>query len=322
MAMPVSEMNARFQRIASGWMSAMPEGEWTSASLFWGQAADLVYSAATALDLEGQPRSVSLPKDVHDAFVELREGMAEPDRGTWLSASARIDPDGVFEVNWNWDRRWFWGEQAGFPWQSDPGQTPIPSDAQWLDDLARHPREPMHLPAWYPRPAVEAGATPAGAERFRAAIAAPGALSEEARPLMDAWGWPGIVELARTTSAQALGRIEPALADAIAGERGSEAQREALAEFRDGVTGGVMASLERSPALVAIRLRREWAATREESGDPAPAEPAGLEAFDDDRPLASCRGEAPVAAVVEELEGVVRRLVQADLAARFGVESS
>lgn len=310
MAMELDAMQACYQRIARGWSEAMPAGQWTSASLFWAEVADIVYAAATAIDLEGRPRSVSLPRDVHEALRELRDGMAEPDRGTWLSASATLTSEGVLELACNWDRRFYWGSHEGFPWAPDPdAEGDVPSDAQLLDDLAVYPREPMFLPAWFPR---EGEAAPAAGGRLDGFAGRASALPEEARPLMDAWGWPAIAEMARDTATQAIGRVPEELQASLAGERGPEARDAAVAEFREGVVGGVMASLDRGPSLVPVRLWRELAALD------GRAEPAGLQEVNDDRPVPAAREHPAMAAILADLEHVVRRIVDADLAARLG----
>lgn len=313
MAMELDAMNDCYQRIATGWIGAMPAGQWTSAQLFWAEAGDIVYAAVTGIDREGQPHPVSLPAEAHEALRELRAGMSEPDRGAWLSATATITPEGLLEFAYNWDRRYYWGAQAGFPWTPDPEAGPgetVPSDAQLLDDLALYPREPMFLPSWYPRERVPQ------ADDARASSAAAFSLPPEVQPLMDAWGWPGVVELVRTTASTALGRIPDELRAALDGERGPDARRAALAEFRDGVAGGVLASFDRGGALVPIRLWREHAALT------GAAEPQGLAALDDSRPFPAAREEPAMQAILPDLERLVRAIVDADLAGRFGGEAS
>lgn len=328
MAMDTAALNECMNRIARGWFSAMPEGQWTSAQLFWAEAGGIIYSSTVAADLDGQPRTVSQPKDVHDALREIREGMAEPGRGTWISVSMTLTPQGVLETNYNWDRRFYWGDQEGFPWAPDtrPGAVDSPSDDQFLAELERFPREPMLIPAWYPRRglgeqsqgvAATADATQAvradADERFASVLASNGALPGDIQPLMDAWGWPGVVESVRNTIAHALGQIPEELKAALAGERGDDARRAALVEFRDGVAQGAMASVFRSGAVVAIRLVEGYQAIH---GGTL----SGVESFRNAAPLEEYRNEQAMQPVIGLIFDRIVAIATTDLSARFGTE--
>lgn len=328
MAMDTERLNECMNRIARGWFQAMPEGQWTSAQLFWAEAGGIIYSSTIAADIDGQPRTVSQPKDVHDALRELREGMAEPGRGTWISVSMSLTPQGVLETNYNWDRRFYWGDQEGFPWAPDTrdGAVDSPSDDQFLAELERFPREPMMIPAWYPRRGLaeqSAGVastddathavTPDTDARFTEVLASKGALPEDIRPLMDAWGWPGIVESIRNTIAHAIRQVPEELKSALAGEQGEEARAKALGEFRDGVAKGAMASVYRSGSIVAIRLVQEYHAVHGGTLQ-------GVDAFANAAPLEQYREEATMRPVIELIFSRILAIATTDLSARFGTE--
>ena len=259
----VQELN---RRIVEGWLQVLPEGLWTASYLFYGPAGKAVYADTTALDRDGHEHSLSQPHAVYAALDELRAEMSDPERGAWISAELKLTDALVLETTFNWDRRFYWGTHAGNPWMpSDDAEEPTrPSDDDFLDELERFPRSPLFLPAWYPRHRVVEGETldDAAFETREADVLEPArtarvALPDEVKPLQDAWGWPGMFE---TINDGVLGNLEQRSDDevaAILGAEGVEEQHEALLDLVDDAVDSALLVLDRSPALVAVRLLRE-----------------------------------------------------------------
>lgn len=334
MAMDAGQVQERYQRIAVGWMQSMPQGQWTSATCFWAETGPATFVSTIAIDLDGLPHTVSLPPDVHHAFRELREGMSSPERGAWISARAVLTPQGVLEVDYNWDRRYYYGNHAGFPWapSEDPADGTMPSDDFFIEDLKRYPRAPMYLPAWYPtgdaadvNPAPSAPTNPeatANTAPERALLdeklAGQTYLPDSVKPLMDAFGWPGVVKQVGETERHAIRNVGDDLVQRLSGERGHEGVLDGLEEFRDGVAGGVMLVIGRSSAITGIQLWRAWAAVQPQR----PQEPEGLARLENTAPLEKMLAEPPIAAILPDLQRIVREIVTHDLATRFGVPAT
>lgn len=300
-----------FARITRGWFAAMPANAWSEATLFWAPIGGVIYASTIATDHKGLPHSISLPRDVHDALRDLREYMSDERRGAWISMEARLTSEGVFDANYNWDRRIYWGTHPGNPWvPPQDGSDPVPSDGAYIEELQRHPREPMYIPTWYPRLTEAPGRSQ---QRFAAQLAARVSLADDLKPLQDAWGWPGVFELIDGSVRLGMTNASDEFAAVLTGRDGTEAQRRALAEFRDGVIGATMASFERGQTFVPLRLWREWAAVR------GLAEPAGLDRIEGGQPFAETRSVPPLPAIERDLQWLVGVATQQQLADRFGI---
>lgn len=318
------------RRIAEGWNSVLPAGDWTASYLFWGPGGVATYAEATGIDREGRRHSISLPPDVHEALRELRNEMSDPQRGAWISADLKFTDDGVLESSFNWDRRFYWGTQPGFPWapNPDPAVAPVPSDDDFVLELERYPRELMFLPAWYPRHRSDDGPARGGAvfgareaatdarDPFEAARFAAVSLPDEMKPLQDAWGWPGVFTSVNDAVLGNLDRRAEPQTEALLGAMGEHARDLALDELVDDTVASAMLVLDRSPALAAVRLVREWFAIRDE------APPAGLESANRGEPLAELAardgdaGDAARAARAR-LESLVRFVAEENVEQRF-----
>ncbi|EIE99549.1 hypothetical protein SacglDRAFT_02657 [Saccharomonospora glauca K62] len=108
---------------------------------------------AMAFDAEGSPLPVRPPAEVADLLGRLRTGMAEPGRGTWLSATVTVDPSGA--------------AYADFAYYTQPRWRSNPMREGFRDELRIHPRDDAHLPAWL--------------RRLAGLVPAPGAEMSEAR---------------------------------------------------------------------------------------------------------------------------------------------
>lgn len=318
------------RRIAEGWLSLLPAGDWTVSYLFWGPAGRAVYSETTAIDKRGQLHSLQQPPSVHEAITELRDLMSDPQRGAWISAQFKFTDDGVLEADYNWDKRFYWGMHPGNPWAPDPDPSApvVPSDDDYLDELERYPREAVFVPTWYPRARVLAGqrldddaldprrADPGYLDPFEQQRAARVTLPDEVKPLQDAWGWPGIFSTINESVLANMDRRAGDDAAALLGHRTEHERDLALESLANDAVLSTMLVIDRSPALVAVRLLREWLAIRDER------EPAGLAEANLGEPLSGVLqrpdavGESARTARTR-LESLVRLVVEDNIDDRF-----
>ncbi|WP_197319142.1 ferredoxin [Saccharomonospora sp. NB11] len=89
---------------------------------------------AMAFGPDGSPMPVRPPAEVVSLLGQLRTGMAEPGRGTWLSATVTVDPSGT--------------AYADFSYHTQPRWRRNPPPLGFQDELRMHPRDDAHLPAW------------------------------------------------------------------------------------------------------------------------------------------------------------------------------
>ncbi|PWD51716.1 hypothetical protein C8046_14735 [Serinibacter arcticus] len=96
---------------------------------------------------------LDLPDTAVAALAELRVIDAAPGTGTWLSAYVSLTPgdDGTPAVVLERSERPYWnapGLRMVVPAGDAPPATPVPTDEQWLGDLAAFPRDADHVPGW------------------------------------------------------------------------------------------------------------------------------------------------------------------------------
>lgn len=305
------------RRIVEGWLSRLPEDDWTVSYLFWGPGGSAIYSQSVAIDLAGDMHSISLPNEVHEALRELRDLMSDPQRGAWISVDIRLTDERVLEADFNWDKRFYWGTHPGNPWAPDPDPAAplVPSDDDFRDELAAYPRELMFLPAWYPRPRAEHA--PAADDRFANARDAAVSLPDEVKPLADAWGWPAVFT---TITEAVMGNAERRTGEAAAallGDAGEHAHDDALDALVDDAVASTLLMIDRSPALAAVRMLEAWLELRSEQ-PPVDLEPADVsDVLSDLVREPGPRGRA-ARAVRSRLESIVRLVVEDQVDDRFG----
>jgi hypothetical protein len=82
---------------------------------------------------------VGIPLEVSMELRKLRETMADPERGAWLTANVVIPRSGKATFSYDWMSKPDWGPVGGI------------DDVLYLDDLKKFPRTPENIPDWYPR---------------------------------------------------------------------------------------------------------------------------------------------------------------------------
>jgi len=202
-------------QIAARVAASLADVDWAEATLFVLQVAGVRRAWVDALDAVGSAKPDLPTPDVDDLAAELREVMADPERGTWFSLVLTLTAAGSFTARFNGDRRVF--DDPASPFEAT-GAEVVPSDADYAADLARFPRAEKYRPDWLPAagapagPAEPATAGPAAAGPDAAGPAAdaappagavpPAALPSSLAGLDGRWGWSGVLtSVARQTAA-------------------------------------------------------------------------------------------------------------------------
>lgn len=108
-----------------------PEG-WSRIEVDFRQAGDHA-------EIEARADAVSLeaPDELVEILAELRTGMYETGRGTWLQARFTLDAAGTFDFD--------------FAPDDEPRWHDIPETSVYAQELAAFPREPEHVHDWWRR---------------------------------------------------------------------------------------------------------------------------------------------------------------------------
>lgn len=128
-----AEQQQLIQEIGRVIIRALPPG-WAESSIEYRAAGGHRELVAQLVAPNGTVVPLSAPSEVWDLFGKLREGMYQPERGTWLSALYRLQRPSSYTVDFNGDYEPVWDTP------------PTPSDL--ADELHRYPRNPANVPAW------------------------------------------------------------------------------------------------------------------------------------------------------------------------------
>lgn len=71
---------------------------------------------------------------------ELRDAVATPEHGTWMSLILTVRPDGQFKFKYNYDEKPDWNIE--------------PSNESYIEDLEHYPRPFAEIPDWHPAKAL------------------------------------------------------------------------------------------------------------------------------------------------------------------------
>ncbi|CAM2980353.1 ferredoxin [Saccharomonospora xinjiangensis] len=138
MATPSEPLSERrrdelLSRVGAVLAGAAPAG-WTQLLCEYRAAGRHVEVDVTAFRAEGRPVPIRPEVEVVALLGELRSGMYERGRGTWLSAMLTVEPPAtVF---------------ADFVHNTEPRWRRTPPPLGFQDELRTHPRDDAHLPAW------------------------------------------------------------------------------------------------------------------------------------------------------------------------------
>lgn len=137
------------QQIGRVIVQSLPPG-WHEASVEYRAVGSHGELAAQLVAPNGTLVPLSAPTDVAPMFDQLRHGMHQQDRGTWISALYRLQRPSSYSVDFNGDYEPSW-------------RTP-PSDEEFAEELRRFPRAAENTPAWLAERAGLGGQTDAAAE--------------------------------------------------------------------------------------------------------------------------------------------------------------
>lgn len=129
-----AEQQQLIQEIGRIILRALPAG-WQDASIEYraigGTHSELVAQLTAP---NGTVIPLAPPSETVELFAQLRHGMYEPDRGTWISALYRLQRPSSYSVDFNGDYEPSW-------------QTTPPTET-FADELQRYPRASANVPAW------------------------------------------------------------------------------------------------------------------------------------------------------------------------------
>ncbi|GAB2750477.1 hypothetical protein GCM10027174_26440 [Salinifilum aidingensis] len=143
-----AEQQRLIQEIGRLVVHALPPG-WQETRVEYRAAGVHDEVSAVLVAPNGTQVPLAAPVDVKRLFVRLREGMYQPERGTWVSALYRLQRPGSYAVDFNGDHEPQW-------------QNPPPPQA-YVDELRMFPRPAESTPDWLARRGGAPGGGSAGA---------------------------------------------------------------------------------------------------------------------------------------------------------------
>ncbi|WP_209560353.1 hypothetical protein [Frigoribacterium sp. PvP032] len=201
--MDVARQQDLQNQIAARVAESLVDVDWAEATLFLLQVGDVSRTWVDALDAAGSVKQDLPTPDVEALGRQLREAMADPERGTWFSLVLTLSADGSFTARFNGERRVFDDSASPFEATND---VVVPTDADYAADLARFPRAEKYRPEWLPEgvaPAAATSPTASGSPAAPPSATAPAAvLPASLSGLAGRWGWPGVLaSVAQQTAA-------------------------------------------------------------------------------------------------------------------------
>jgi hypothetical protein len=127
------EQNQLVKQLGRAMLPALPPG-WQRIRAEYRAAGRHIEVDLAFAGPDGQWRPVRPPMDVVQLFGQLRAGMYEPVRGTWLSAVYEIEAPAAFSVDFNAD--------------DEPRWRNPPPVIGFQDELRTFPRQDERIPAW------------------------------------------------------------------------------------------------------------------------------------------------------------------------------
>ncbi|SFT85848.1 hypothetical protein SAMN04487904_11111 [Actinopolyspora lacussalsi subsp. righensis] len=127
------EQQEMIQRIGRGIVHALPPG-WQEVSVRYRAVGSYRELAAELIAPNGTGIPVAMTSEVGELFAELRHGMYQPQRGTWVSATYRLSRPASYSVDFNGDH--------SPEWEQEPPYT------EFAAELSRYPRATHNIPGW------------------------------------------------------------------------------------------------------------------------------------------------------------------------------
>jgi hypothetical protein len=277
--------------------------DWSSAEMFWSSVDDSSQMSLEVINDQGAVSYPDVPWSLDDKFRELKAGMADPEKGGWLSVVIKLAREGRYTFGYNYDRRVYWNPDAPTPLDPPAHGDLDPDDAAYVAEFERFPRSAEYLPEWAPsRPPADHDQ-----DRIDAILAVPAPVPAQLQPLADQWGWPDLLQGAEEAFGRRL-HSEPyrSMLDEVSRRDGD---RVADGLIQDVIADLMASHLDPRPARDVIRVWRGLAAVR---GLP---EPDGLDQLDPDSPLD--RASEVAVQLRGDISSALDAVVDAKIAARF-----
>ena len=124
-------------RIARTLIDSAGSDAWTRMTMFWSAVGGNSHAWLDVTDSAGAVSSRPFPREVAGALSDLKAAMANPAKGTWVSALVHMRPDGRLRFDFDHDRRVSWrvrGRELDGPGEDEE---PYPDDALWMTEFER-----------------------------------------------------------------------------------------------------------------------------------------------------------------------------------------
>jgi hypothetical protein len=132
-ALNMEEQNAILGSVTTLLVHRLP-GDWEQLFLDVRVMGAYLETEASGLTIFGSSFQWQLPDEALPFFLELREGMARPETGTWFSVKYRLTHPDTYSVEFNRD--------------TEPAWLQPPEPGQYVEELRRHPRSAASTPDW------------------------------------------------------------------------------------------------------------------------------------------------------------------------------
>ena len=111
-----------------------PEG-WVTGTAVFMRVGNTAQLQVLAFDAQGGVLGGSPSRTMSQAFNTLREMLAQPGKGAFLTATYNLRADGELSVDFNYD------DEPAFGAPTDP--------SHYVEELQQHPRRPEAIPTWW-----------------------------------------------------------------------------------------------------------------------------------------------------------------------------
>ncbi|MBF4577763.1 hypothetical protein [Frondihabitans sp. VKM Ac-2883] len=317
---------AEFQKqIAQTIFSALPAGGWSEATGYFVQAGRMTSTSVFFVLDSGREDGLSLGRTISDPWRDMRQAMADPEKGAWLASILRLSPKGSFRFTFEYDRRP--NTQADDLLEPEPpGRVQLPTDDAWRDDFAVYPRKPEFTPPWLAALVGDGAGSPAsreapshdvfqGSPSLSAALAAAPTWPEQLAGLDGRWGWPDVFASASDHTVARLKSDADYVAVLADADRRSE-WAGWLDSLAQDVFGDVYAEvlLRRDVSI----LLRFWRSLVEVGAVP---ERSGVDELDPNAPIGPISSVRPelVQRLLDDVMDALTDIIDQQLFDRFGV---
>ncbi|QFZ23371.1 TNT domain-containing protein [Saccharothrix syringae] len=147
----VEDQNAVLGSVTTLLVQRLP-GDWEQLWVDFRMVGRHLEAQVSGLTMFGSSFEWELPEAALPFFVQLRDGMARPGRGTWLSVKFHLVHPDTYSAEFNRDQ--------------EPDWTRPPAREHYLEELETYPRDDDALPAWLRERAGLAAPAQVGAARI------------------------------------------------------------------------------------------------------------------------------------------------------------